>query len=441
MAEPSGCSPGSFPCPAPPSHHDLRGFLCPGITFRVPCWASWQELGPCTARSLEARQELCSSSASKASARRHPGQAPESLAAHPEVLYHSQNLRSRRSVTAHPAGQLPVPRGALSTLPEAPIPVQDVPTFPKSEAKGPAPTHHPRPANKPLPVLNLTQHKPWQGKAHSGPILHVQSITSPKVGLTLFLSAFASLPWLSLTLGNRECPQQCGCFPGPGSPTPGQGRLPAPTGCSQSCSAAAAHFLLSSLLHFWPSARPSTSPISPLGWRRHRREQDSTAAPQQHPLSVLRYRKKKVPQRSQKCDPKPGLAAGSAPEKPNLPRSSILPWRGAPRAGAAPRGAEMAVKAAPALFRCRLRPPRRGLSPRVSSLGCTTCVRHAWGNREPQAAQAGAAQGRNWPMGRPRSSRRQDVDVLLTQTLSRSHWLCVTRDGILVLGGNGFVAA
>lgn len=181
VAEPSGRSPGSFPRPAPPPHHELRD-LCPGITFRVSCWASWQELGPCSPRSLEARQELCSSSASKASAQRHSGQAPQPLAAHPGVLYHSQNLRSKRSVTAHPAGQLPVPRGALSNLSVAPMPVQAVPTFPKSGDNGPAPTHHPWPAKKPLPVLNLTQHRPWQGKAHPGPILRVHSLTSPKMG-------------------------------------------------------------------------------------------------------------------------------------------------------------------------------------------------------------------------------------------------------------------
>lgn len=155
-------------------------------------------------------------------------------------------------------------QGALSTLPKAHIPVQDVPTFPKSGAKGPAPAHHPWPAKKPLPVLNLTQHKPWQEKAHPGPILYIQSTTSPSAGRALSLSAFTSLPWLLLSLGSRECPQQRGCFSDPGSPTPGQGWLPAPTGCSQACGAATAHFLLSSLLHFWPNACLTTSLIGPL---------------------------------------------------------------------------------------------------------------------------------------------------------------------------------
>lgn len=131
--------PWQLPLPGSNTPSRAEGSLCPGITFRVPCWASWQELSPGGARSLEARQELCSSSASKASAPKHLGQAPQPLAAHPAVLYPSQNLRSKRSVTAGPAVQLPVPRGALSTLLETPIPVQDVPTFPKSGAKGPAP--------------------------------------------------------------------------------------------------------------------------------------------------------------------------------------------------------------------------------------------------------------------------------------------------------------
>lgn len=101
--------PWQLPLPGSSTPSRAEGSLCPGITFRVPCWASWQELSPGGARSLEARQELCSSSASKASAPRHPGQAPQPLAAHPAVLYPSQNLRSKRSVTAGPAVQLPVP--------------------------------------------------------------------------------------------------------------------------------------------------------------------------------------------------------------------------------------------------------------------------------------------------------------------------------------------
>lgn len=83
----------------------------------------------------------------------------------------------------------------------------------------------------------------------------------------------------------------------------------------------------------------------------------------------------------------------------------------------------MAVEAAPALFRSRLRPPRRGLSPRVSFAGCvphTTCDGHSWGtgsHKQPRRA----VEGRNWPTGCPRSSRSQDVDVLLTQALSHGH--------------------
>lgn len=61
------------------------------------------------------------------------------------------------------------------------------------------------------------------------------------------------------------------------------------------------------------------------------------AAPQWHLLPVLRYRKENAPRRCQKCDLKPGLAAGLAPGRPNLPKSSILPWCGVPGQGQHPR--------------------------------------------------------------------------------------------------------
>lgn len=311
-------------------------------------------------------------------------------------------------------------QGALSTLLEAHIPVQDVPTFPKSGAKGPAPAHHPWPAKKPLPVLNLTQHKPWQEKAHPGPILYIQSTTSPSAGRALSLSAFTSLPWLFLSLGSRECPQQRGCFPDPGSPTPGQGWLPAPTGCSQACGAATAHFLLSSLLHFWPNARLTTSLIGPLGWGRHRREQGSMPAPQPHPFPVLMYRKKRLPR---KCDPKPGLATGSSLDRLSLPKSSILPWRGVPGQGQHPevlrwqsrlRRLCSGLASAPGTGVCHPGFPLRAacLIPRVTGTAGAqgTTNSSGWGSRGDKVAN-----------GLPGSSRSQHVDVLLTQALSRSH--------------------
>lgn len=107
--EPAGCSPGTLHCqpgntttpvtsqtgsrpPAPP---------CWGVTFRAteasgsrphgtggPTVAGsfLQELGICSTLSLEAGRELCSSSASKASAWRDLGWAPQPLAAIPACV-------------------------------------------------------------------------------------------------------------------------------------------------------------------------------------------------------------------------------------------------------------------------------------------------------------------------------------------------------------------
>lgn len=47
--------PWQLPLPGSSTPSRAEGSLCPGITFRVPCWASWQELSPGGARSLEAR--------------------------------------------------------------------------------------------------------------------------------------------------------------------------------------------------------------------------------------------------------------------------------------------------------------------------------------------------------------------------------------------------
>lgn len=168
--------------------------------------------------------------------------------------------------------------------------------------------------------------------AKSSPWAHPaspQSTTSPKEGRALFPSASTSLPFPSLPLGSRECPQQCGSCPEPGSPSPGQGWLPAPV-------AAPAHFLLSRSLHFWPSARSPIGPVGLLGGGRHRREQSPTAAPLCCPLPSCEEQEGKGSPEVPKCDPKPGLAAEPALERPNLPKSSILPWRGVPGQGQHP---------------------------------------------------------------------------------------------------------
>lgn len=214
-----------------------------------------------------------------------PGSGPTATSCPPcglVPLPKSQEQKECHSRSCCPAAS--APRGPEHP-PRDPHPSAGCAHLPKEWRKGSCPR---TPAKKPLPVLSLTQHKPWQGKAHPGPILRAQSTTSPKEGRALFLSAFVSLPWLSLTLGNGERSQQSGCFPDPGSPAPGQGWLPAPTGCSGDCGAAAARFLFSNSLHFRPSARLTTGPIGPLGWGRHRREQGPMAAPLQHPLPLLR---------------------------------------------------------------------------------------------------------------------------------------------------------